>query len=229
MPIDNTKDIMPENVGERHFPIVLLLDTSGSMAGKGISELNEGLRFFGKCLNEDTMALGRAEIAIVSFGTGVQIETPFTPASLYEAPILSTGGLTSLNEGIEVALELIEERKTTYKLAGISYYRPLLILISDGYATDGSYVEAKMRLKEYINARKVSFIPLAINGADIKYLQDYYPADNHQRIVLLLKDYNFRDVFEWLSESISVITSSNPMSTDSVALPPTPSVITVGI
>lgn len=223
------ESIMPENIGERHIPVVLLVDTSGSMAGKGINELNEGLRLFGKCLNEDSLALGRAEIAIVSFSTGVRIVTPFTPASLYEAPILSAGGLTCLNEGIEVALDLIEERKATYKLAGISYYRPLLILISDGYATDGSDVVAKMRLKDYINAHKVSFIPLAINDSDINYLRDYYPTDNHQGKVLLVKDYNFRDMFVWLSKSISVISSSNPMLTDTVTLPSLPVGITVGI
>ena len=223
------EEIMPENVGERHIPIVLLVDTSGSMAGEGITEMNEGLRLFGKCLNEDRFALGRAEIAIVSFSTGVQIETPFIPASSYEAPLLSAGGMTCLNEGIEVALDLIEERKVLYKSMGVSYYRPLLILISDGYATDSSKIDVKMRLKAYIQEQKVTFIPLAINGSDTNYLLDYYPDKYSNRYVLSVKDYDFKDAFIWLSQSASIIANTNPMITDQVTLPELPSGITAGI
>lgn len=42
-----------DNVGERHIACVLLVDTSGSMAGASINELNQGLLEFGNALDQD--------------------------------------------------------------------------------------------------------------------------------------------------------------------------------
>ena len=54
MPVQFTKDPLPtKNQGERHIPAVLLVDTSGSMSGAPIEELNRGLREFGNALQED--------------------------------------------------------------------------------------------------------------------------------------------------------------------------------
>ena len=56
------EDLLPvANQGERHIPAVLLVDISGSMAGASIDELNQGLIEFGQALQEDSLALGRAE------------------------------------------------------------------------------------------------------------------------------------------------------------------------
>jgi len=45
---------------------LLLLDTSGSMGGAPIRELNAGLQAFKEALSQDTLAMKRVEIAIVT-------------------------------------------------------------------------------------------------------------------------------------------------------------------
>lgn len=57
---------------EPRCPVVLVMDTSGSMQGSAIKELNEGLRAFGEALKNDRLASLRVEVAVVSFGGQVR-------------------------------------------------------------------------------------------------------------------------------------------------------------
>lgn len=57
---------------EPRCPVVLVLDTSGSMQGKAISELNEGLRAFAAALKADRLASLRVEVAVIAFGGKVR-------------------------------------------------------------------------------------------------------------------------------------------------------------
>lgn len=219
------------NQGERHVPAVLLVDTSGSMQGAAIDELNRGLVEFGKALQEDQLAYGRAEVCIISFNSSVSMEMGFRPAAKYEAPVMSAGGLTCLNEAIEAGLDAIESRKAEYKAQGVFYYRPWLFVLTDGAPTD-SHKEAyvKDKLRSYISGKKVVYMPMGIGaGADTAKLQEYYPDETSAKIVLKADASNFKEAFVWLSQSLSVVSQSDPNVSDKVNLPPTPSIITVGI
>jgi uncharacterized protein YegL len=57
---------------EPRCPVVLVLDTSGSMNGAPIQELNEGLRAFSSALKSDRLASLRVEVAVVAFGGSVR-------------------------------------------------------------------------------------------------------------------------------------------------------------
>ena len=57
---------------EPRCPVVLALDTSGSMQGKAINELNEGLRAFAAALKADRLASLRVEVAVIAFGGKVR-------------------------------------------------------------------------------------------------------------------------------------------------------------
>lgn len=57
---------------EPRCPVVLVLDTSGSMQGKAIGELNEGLRAFAAALKGDRLASLRVEVAVIAFGGKVR-------------------------------------------------------------------------------------------------------------------------------------------------------------
>jgi hypothetical protein len=64
---------------EPRCPCLLLLDTSGSMAGRPIEQLNAGLSTLHSELNADSLASKRVDLAIVTFGP-VRVEAEFTSA-----------------------------------------------------------------------------------------------------------------------------------------------------
>lgn len=232
MPI-TYEDRMPlpiENKGERHVPCVLLLDKSGSMEGAPIQELNDGLRAFGEALAGDSMALGRAEICVIAFGSTVEQLIPFRPASQYEPPTLSANGSTCMNQAIIAGLEALEARKAEYRVNDVNYYRPWIFLLTDGYPTDNEHLdEAKRTLQSAIEGKKLNYIPMGIgSAADKGMLQSYYPVSFQEKPVLSATAANFKDAFVWLSNSISQIANSNP-DLGTMKLEAPPSCITVQI
>lgn len=232
MPLQFSQDPLPiVNYGERHVACVLLVDTSGSMSGVPISELNDGLVAFGEALQNDSLAQGRAEVCVISFSSSVQTEMSFRPATEYEAPILSASGLTCMNEAIEAGLDALDARKSEYKANGVNYYRPWLFLLTDGAPTDTNKEDAtRSRLQKAIKNKKVVYMPMGIgSGADIAKLQSYYPADANARPVLKANSTNFKEAFTWLSASIAEVSHSDPNNASEIQTPPTPSCITVGI
>ncbi len=116
---------------EPRCPCLLLLDTSGSMNGQPISELNEGLHTFAAQLASDDLAARRVEVAVVTFGP-VQVRSEFTTADNFHPPTLSASGATPMGEAILTGVDLVERRKSLYREQGISYYRPWIFLITDG-------------------------------------------------------------------------------------------------
>lgn len=232
MGVERNEDLMPPvNCGERHVAVIILVDISGSMSGKPIEELNQGLIEFRKALEEDSLAMGRADVSIISFNSNVQTEMGFRPAAEYEAPHLTASGGTSLNGGIITGLDAVESRKGEYRAEGVDYYRPWVFLLTDGAPTDSDLEsEAKSRLRSAIENKKVVFMPMGIGAnADIRKLQSYYPENAKTKPVLKADANNFKEAFVWLSKSIGVVSHSDPTVSDQVNLPPTPSIITVGL
>ena len=127
----------PEFIGnpEPRCPVVLLLDNSGSMSGQPIQELNAGIATFKQSVEEDGLASLRVEVAIISFGP-VKLVQDFVTMDRFMPPQLKVEGLTPMGEAIEYALNLLEDRKETYRDNGIQYYRPWIFLITDGSPTD---------------------------------------------------------------------------------------------
>lgn len=217
-------DIM--NPGAKHIACVLLVDTSTSMSGAAIDELNEGLRAFGEALMSDAQASGAADVCVINFNTEVTVEVPFSPAADYVAPTLSAGGLTALNEAIITGLDAIEQQKATYRQLGVDYYKPWLFLLTDGSATDTEFdADAHQRLTEALANRKVNFFPMGIGAdADIQALKSY--TANGNGAVLKAEKNHFKEAFVWLSSSMAVASTSVP-GQNKVDLPETPPCMTI--
>lgn len=114
------------------LPIILLLDTSGSMWGDKIASLNDAVRkMLGTFTKEESQA-NEFLVSIITFGGSASLAYPPTPASKLSYANLSADGGTPLGAAIDVAKSLIEDRE---QMPGRAY-RPLVVLVSDGVPTD---------------------------------------------------------------------------------------------
>src|SRR5688572_28493713 len=107
---------------EPRVPCVLLLDTSSSMQGNPIDELNNGLISYKDHLMADGLASKRVEVAIVTFGP-VHLAVDFTTAEHFTPPTLVANGDTPMGEAVIRAIDMVAARKQTYRQNGIAFYR----------------------------------------------------------------------------------------------------------
>jgi len=197
---------------EPRCPCVLLLDTSGSMAGRPIRELNEGIMTFKQELLNDPLATKRVEAAMITFGP-VSVESDFHTVPNFYPQTLSASGDTPMGAAISLGIDMVTRRKQEYKSHGVSYYKPWIILITDGAPTD-TWSQAAMQVREGEAGKSFAFFAIGVENANFDIL-----GQISVREPLKLKGLMFREFFLWLSASMKMVSSKNPGSNISL-LPP---------
>jgi len=181
------------------------------MSGEAIAQLNVGLRRFRDDLMSDTLAMKRVDVAIITFGP-TQLEMPFQTAGSFIPPTLNASGDTPLGGAVQMALELVRQRKVEYRSNGIAYYRPWVFLITDGAPTD-QWAPAAAALKEAEASKSVAFFAVGVDGADMAVLNQF-----GSRGAARLNGFQFREMFQWLSASMSAV-SRSAIDAEFIALP----------
>ena len=191
---------------EQKCPLVLVLDVSGSMGGSPIEELNEGLKRFQEEIKKDITASSRLEIAIVTFGSDIEVIQDFALINDFEMPTLSVSGTTRLVDGAKKGINLLEERKRYYKNSGQTYYRPYIVLMTDGYPdSDQDVTWLEQELNSMCKGKHLNFWAFGVEGANMSLLKEFACKDS---IVQKLKGIEFVKFFMWLSSSMQDVTNS---------------------
>ena len=197
---------------EPRCPCLLLLDNSGSMSGKPIDELNAGLVAFKDELAADSLAMKRVEVALITFGP-VNVEDTFHTAPNFYPPNLSASGDTPMGAAIRKGLDLVRQRKDVYRANGIAFYRPWVFLITDGAPTD-EWQSAVAMVREGESSKSFAFFAVGVERANMDVLRQI-----SVREPLKLQGLKFRELFQWLSNSMKSVSHSVP-DTDVQLEPP---------
>ena len=195
---------------EPRCPCILLLDTSASMQGTSIDELNNGLRAFREEIFSDSLALKRVEIAVVTFGP-VSVMHDFTTADSFHPVELMANGDTPMGTAVSKGLELLRNRKEVLRSNGIKLFRPWIFLITDGEPTD-NWAHLPELIRRGEESRSFSFFALGVSNANFGVLQQIAV-----RSPMKLSGVRFKEFFLWLSASLKNVSRSNPG--DSVSIP----------
>ena len=205
-----TTEIIPDGIEfvenpEPRCPVILLLDVSSSMQGEKSQALNRGLVDFYLAIRKDQLASARCEIAIITFGSTAELVQDFVTANRFSPRELIANGTTMMAEGIDLALEKIDERKQQYRDNGINYYRPWLFMLTDGQPTDPpERIEAASnRLKRAESEKRVAVFSVGVGLANTARLRQM-----SVRAPLGLEGLRFGNMFAWLSQSISQVSRS---------------------
>ena len=199
--------------------VVLVLDCSSSMAEAlpgetqtPLDALNSGLETLVRELHSDPLARRRVELSVVTFGSQASEATPFSTVEELVLPTLTASGLTAMGSAVNTALDAREARKQQYKDNGIQYFRPMVIVITDGLPTDDTSA-AVARVREMEARKALSFFAVGVEGADLERLSQF----SETRVPLMLQGLKFNEFFQWLSASQAAVSASQPG--DRVAMP----------
>lgn len=114
------------------LPVILLLDTSGSMNGEKIDMLNHAVKEMIDDFKSERLTEVRIQIAIITFGGTASLHLGLTNVQDIDYENFSASGMTPLGGALNLAVELINDKeKITSK-----GYRPTVILVSDGMPND---------------------------------------------------------------------------------------------
>jgi len=192
-----------DNSDER-APPVLVLDCSGSMQGPPIEMLHAGLKHLDEDLKADPITATRGRICVIAFGGDDEVGvTDWQDAMDFEPPEPEASGRTPTGKAIRVALEEIEAQKEELRAAGVSYKRPILMLMSDGEPTD-EWESAAVECKAAEAANKVTVFAIAIGPDANKQKLDQFSAKGAVRMDGL----KFKELFIWLSRSVRAVSKA---------------------
>ncbi|MBM7804186.1 uncharacterized protein YegL [Geodermatophilus bullaregiensis] len=189
---DDTFDIATFESGvEKRVSIILLLDTSSSMAPQDeeppwpIHQLNDALRDWSEALRTNSRLMHRAEVAIITFGKGgvtthdLGDGQTFAPAATLQPPQLEAGGVTPMMPAIKTAIELAESRKRQLDELRIMRFRPLVFMITDGAPTDSEgkvlpeagWAPTGDEIAALEERKKLAFFGVGVRGSNNSVLQ----------------------------------------------------------
>ncbi len=205
-------DDLVENPSPR-CPIALVIDTSGSMSGDPITELNAGVQLFIDETKRDDLARWSVELAVWTAGGSVDQLCDFTGIEHIDGVTqMNASGDTPLGEAVQQAVSALNARKAEYRNAGVPYYQPWLVIISDGVPTD-NWQDIAQYTCQLAKENKLVSLPVGVSGANLMVLGQF-----SNKPAIPLKGIAFREFFSWLSASMARVSASTS-SDAQVSLP----------
>lgn len=183
---------------EPHLAFVLLLDTSGSMAGEAIESLNKGINDFITQIAHDKKTCKQVDLAIIEFNDTARVVQDFVPIRHAEPVKLTAGGCTAMGQAINMAIDKVKQKNRDYAELGTPVYQPWIVMITDGVPTDDISL-ARQRIVEEESKHKLIFWAFGTSGCVKETLQSL------TKRCLELDGTNFEGFFDWMRERVPII------------------------
>jgi uncharacterized protein YegL len=187
--------------------VALLVDTSDSMRTSetdglpAITALNRRIAaWLPRVREQGRSSLRDVEFIVITFGSGgarvvsgsgepsAEDGGAFVPAAALAVPELSAGGATPMVEAIDLALHLLEERRTLVQRAGQQTGAPRIILVSDGAPTDfegnlsDEWRPLARRLTLARRTRRIQLFAFGVPGVDDEVMRELAGDDAYFKL-----------------------------------------------
>ncbi len=221
------------------IPVCLCLDVSGSMneivsgetsftgrteiidgqqyriceGGKTkLGYLKDGIKTLYDDLKANPNTKYAADVSIVTFSDDAYVVADFSGVreqpSIYE---LTTGSMTDMGKGVNLALDLLAARKNEYKEAGREYYQPWLFLMSDGDA-NGDKTElqvAQKRVNDLVKEEKLTFIPVGFGKKDNFGKNNELNNFSENEKAVRYDSIDYVRFFKWIAQSMDSVSKGS--------------------
>lgn len=205
----NDEDLAYSTAGQ--VTLCLCIDTSRSMEEKGkIKQVNTAVRNFINEQKNNEYAQDCLNICIVTFGgyDTAKIVQPFTNVRRIVFRDFTAQGTTLLASGIDLSLDQIQDQVNKYRAAGTGYYKPWLVIMSDG-RTDENLDRQVKRIHDWysgVNGDKLQCECVGVgDGSETEQLAAISPSGIIDRVDNINAFENF---FNLLSQSVTKLTLS---------------------
>jgi uncharacterized protein YegL len=193
----------------RPLPVMLLLDSSGSMEGDKINILNASVReMLQGFANEDDISAS-IHVGVIQFGRTVGWHQPLLPVEevIDQWSDLEASGRTPLGE----ALNLLQESLNDQSVISSRAYRPTIVLVSDGKPTD-DWGGPMAELLASPRASKAARFAMGIGAdADSVVLSQFIDTASGSRVFEAHEARRIQKFFRFVTMSVTTRTrSGNP-------------------
>ncbi len=187
--------------------IYFLIDTSGSMYGTSINEVNKGLKKIREALINEPWSLESVKISIITFNYDAELHLRLS--SLFDIVDPSVEALISgpknLGSAFLKIIKVIENDRANLEIRGKRYFDPLVFTIINGKPSDPELLKTQLAIMKELKLR--GLVGFAKEGSlinsDLDSIFDHFYEYKNLSSVDMTKsfleiyNYLFIDSVEW--------------------------------
>jgi uncharacterized protein YegL len=188
----------------RRLPIYFLIDTSESMVGDPISNVEDGMASIIKELKSNPYALETVWISVLIFAGQAKTLVPLQEIVNFYPPKFPIGGGTSLSRGLGHLMHELRTNivKTTFEQKGD--WKPIIFLFTDGVPTDDSSAAISEWKTNWKNMSNLVVVSLG-EDTDVKLLSE---LSDEVLVSNNTTQAHYKELFRWISDSIKTSSES---------------------
>lgn len=209
-----------ESINNEHMSVAVLLDTSGSVSGAQIRNIEQNINHLKQNICENAQASKCVDICIIAFDDQVRILQDWCPIKDMQPVELSAAGTTNLNGAVVAGIDKIRERSLVYAQNGVVEKKPYLIVLTDGCDTvAGNVDEAAALAAKRIEQGKLKLFFLGFGYYDKNTASQLCAGNGGWCFEVKDGDYNFNDFFDFVGNSVKAASVSAPGQSLQVSTP----------
>ncbi|MGW3995838.1 vWA domain-containing protein [Amycolatopsis sp. NPDC004772] len=153
------------------MPIYLVVNTSPSMAGR-LVEIEHVLTAMTDELLESPLLGDRVRVCLVAFAENARCVLPLSDLTeVTGLPALSPGRETRFGPAFQLLTRLTDADAAAHLAAGVSFHRPLVLLVTDGVPADRGWREALNEFYRHAHPR-VILITVGVERSQAQHILD---------------------------------------------------------